>query len=288
MISKFNNLFKRDDLEEQKAFQTRVINLLKKQYPTYKFEKSENPSILIYNENKLGLTNLYNKFLLGSQTNYELIELANEHFENVFSIDFDSLKQEKSWDEVRKLIFPQIMPIEYKGQFPVVNFPLGEEVLIGFVIDSEKAYQYVTKDNLKEWKIEVSELEKTALENLAEISHDIEMTFVPPPNTMFVINTMDGFDAVRILLPDLQDFIAEKLGKSFYFGISNRDFLICWSKNSDADFQTTVRNQIAVDFTERPYPLSKFTFEFQINGKIVQNSFQKSANEDKQNWISNN
>lgn len=159
------------------------------------------------------------------------------------------------------------MPINFISQMPLINFLFGDEVAIGVVIDDEKSYQYVTQENLQNWDILKDELYQAAIENLIDKSFDLEMTFIPPPNGIIVLNTMDSFDAVRILAPQMQDFFVEKLVNTFYFGIPNRDFLICWSKQGDDDFQNSIKKQIAEDFEEQPYPLSKCVFAFdKING----------------------
>lgn len=288
MISKFKNQFKKHDLDEKQAFQNRVVSFLKKQYPAASFKKSDDSLVIFCNENKLGLTNLYAKFLLTAQTNYELKELATKHFEIVFSADILIESTEKSWTDTKSFILPQLMPIEYTKQFPTISFPLSHEVVIGFVVDDEKAYRYVTKDDLENWKISDLDLRQKAIDNLTDKSFDLEMTFVPPPNGIVVVDTMDSFDAVRILVPHLQEFFAEKLGKPFHFGIPNRDFLICWSKRGDADFQTSIKQQIATDFEERPYPLSKYVYELDEKGEIKQLRMLDNESENKQNWIRNN
>ena len=288
MVSKFTNLYKKNDLEEQKSFQNRVLNLLQKNYPEVKFTKSDDPLIIFYDENKLGLSNLYAQFLLTSQTNFELMELATEHFEKVFGLKDLIENIEKSWEETRSLILPQLMPVEYTEKFRAIGLPFGKDVNIGFVVDDEKAYRYVTEEDLKNWSVAESELRESAIGNLAQKSSNLEMTFMPPPNGMFVINTMDSFDAARILLPSLQVFFGEKLGKPFYFGVPNRDFLICWSKQGDQNFQKFVRKQIADDFEERPYPLSKYAFEFDEIEGVKQLSDFGSQAAGKQNWTSNN
>lgn len=269
MISRFNNLFKKNDLDEQRAFQSRVYEFLEKNYPHRKFEKSSDVMVIVCGENQLGLTNLYSKFLLTSQSNYEFNELAKEHFKNVFANQILVVESE-TFEEIKSRILPQIMPAEYRDQMSLLSDDLGDQAVVGFVIDGETTYQYVNRQTFENWQIEFSEFKKIAVANLAEISNDLQMTFVPMPTAMIVINTQDGFDSARILVPHIREFLAEKLGKSFYFGIPNRDFLICWSKDAEKNFQQTLRNQIALDFKERPYPLSKYTFEFCEDGQIKQ------------------
>ena len=180
------------------------------------------------------------------------------------------------------------MPVEYSAKYRAIGFPFGGEVNIGFVIDDEKAYRYVTEEDLKHWSVGDADLRAAAIGNLAQKSSNLEMTFIPPPNGMFVINTMDSFDAARILLPSLQVFFGEKLGTPYYFGIPNRDFLICWSRRGDRNFQNFIKKQIADDFGERPYPLSKYAFEFDEIGGVRQVSEFETNAPGKQNWTSNN
>jgi hypothetical protein len=78
---------------------------------------------------------------------------------------------------------------------------------------------------------------------------------------------MDGFDAVRIIVPEFQQLIAEHIGTPFYVGVPNRDFLICWSKSDDKEFQNQMWSQVSTDFTERPYPLSGRAFE--VNSESI-------------------
>lgn len=286
MISKFKNQFRKSDLDEKNAFCVRVINVLKEIFPSYGFVCDEDAEVIKVNELKLGLTNLRSKFLLTSQTNFELKELIKEHFVALFTIlDSDEYGENLSWDFVKTLLMPQLMPSEFITQMPVINFPFGNDVVIGVVVDSEKSYQYVTQENLQSWSISEKEVYQTAIQNLIEKSFDIEMTFVPPPNGIIVVDTLDSFDAVRILAPQMQEYFAEKLGDTFYFGIPNRDFLICWSKQGDEEFQDTMKRQIANDFEERPYPLSKFVFEFDENDGIRQ---LKDFESNMENWIANN
>lgn len=271
MISKFKNQFKKSDLDEKNAFCIQVVGVLQNIFPNHDFVCDENGEVIKVDELKLGLTNLRSKFLLTSQTSFELKELVKEHFSSLFNVlELNETDENLSWDSAKSLVTLQLMPIEFVSQMPVINFPFGDEVAVGIVIDGEKSYQYVTSDDLQSWGVSKEEIYQSAIENLMEKSFDLEMTFVPPPNGIVVVDTMDGFDAVRILAPQMQDFFAEKLGDTFHFGIPNRDFLICWSKRGDDEFQKAMKRQIAEDVEEQPYPLSRSIFEFDKNNGISQ------------------
>ena len=270
MISKFTNLFKKENLEEQKAFQSQVLRYLKERHPNQRFLETDDPLVILCGENKLGLSNLYAQFLLTSKTGYELKELIDEHFDKFLSSRNLMDEGVPVWSKIEPSIMPQLMPAEFVDQFPVVSFPFSSDVFLGFVIDSEKAYRYVSRDELVEWNIKEAKLYETAIENLKRKSRDLEITVFPPPNKIAVINTMDSFDAVRIILPGLRKFFAEDFGSPFCFGIPNRDFLVCWSKGNSPEFLHHMQKRVEDDFNERPYPLSRFSFEIDETGNILQ------------------
>ena len=70
------------------------------------------------------------------------------------------------------------------------------------------------------------------------------------------IETKDGFDAARILIPKLREFLAGRLGNPFRFAIPNRDFLICWNTGTSTLFSDFTASKIRKDFETQPYPLS--------------------------------
>jgi hypothetical protein len=96
------------------------------------------------------------------------------------------------------------------------------------------------------------------------------MMIAPLPVGLVVVNTSDSFDAARILLPDLRGFFAAQIGSPFFVGIPNRDFLICYSAQTDEKTLKNIRNQIATDYDERPYPLSKNIFIVDGKNEIKQ------------------
>lgn len=275
MISKFKNAFKKNDLDEKNAFRQKVMEILKKKFPDYAFTDGEDFEQIKVEADKdigltIGLTNLKAKFLLSSQTTNDLEAIVEEQFASLQSnIEYvKNLDKQENWETVKSKLLLQIMPTEFAAKTPLLNFPLGDEVIIGIAIDDEKSYRYVTDKDLESWKVSDDEVYQTALENLSEKSKGIEMMVVP--NNLIIVNTLDSFDAARILLPELRKFFTENLGTPFYFGIPNRDFLICFSADADEEMQQNIRNQIKSDVGERPYPLSKHTFIVDGKNEIKQ------------------
>lgn len=270
MISRFINKFRKTDGDEQRAFQNRVLNVLREIYPGKPFSLADDPLSLRSEGEVLGLTNLRSHFLLTTQTDADLRTIVADHFGGVWASLGLANREGMAWNEARSMVMPQLMPEEFLTKLDLASFEFGGDVVIGLVIDSEKAYSYVTADDLARWDIDKESVYASALANLDGRSLDLEATVIPGENGLIVVNTLDSFDAARILLPRLQGKFAEILGSPFNFGVPNRDFLICWSRAGDDEFQNSMRTQIAHDCEERPYPLSPFAFEASEDGSIEQ------------------
>jgi uncharacterized protein YtpQ (UPF0354 family) len=68
---------------------------------------------------------------------------------------------------------------------------------------------------------------------------------------LILFQTMDGYDASRVLLPTLHDRLREHLGSPFAAGIPNRDILLCF--RNDDDTVSRLRDQIADDHRKMPH-----------------------------------
>jgi hypothetical protein len=87
--------------------------------------------------------------------------------------------------------------------------------------------------------------------------------------SFFVVGTQDGFDAARIAVPKIRMAFGGKLGFPFYFGIPNRDFLICWSATDGTGVLQFAREKLRHDFQQQPYPISPSIFQVAADGKIT-------------------
>ncbi len=270
MTSRFTRLFKKSDGDEQRAFQTKVLTLLGELHPDKSFEGSDDPQTILFDKQTLGLTNIRSNFLLGSQTEGDLRDIVSEHFQNVLAGLILTERDELNWERSKGLLKPQMMPKDFLEKIPLISRPFGLEIVIGFVIDSEKAYSYVSRADVDRWGVDEQEIQDAALDNLNAASKGMELQVFPGTNSFAVVNSMDGFDAARITLPEFREVFGENIGSPFYFGVPNRDFLICWSKGGDAAFQRQMQSQISQDFDERPYPLSRSVFEALESGEIRQ------------------
>lgn len=270
MSSNFVNLFKKSDRDEQRAFQRKVHAVVSRLYPDRNFSLTDDPFTLKSDGQVVGLTNLHSNFLLSSQTESVLEELAHAHFDAVIK-GTETAARELPWEEARNYLMPQLMPLELLAKSPVelLHELVVEGLYLGFVLDTADSYSYVNREDQKRWGVRADAISEAAFVNLQERSQGIEMMAFPVQNAFFIINTMDGFDAVRLLSREMREVIAEHVGEPFYAGIPNRDFLICWSKSADSEFQSKMSLQVAADSDQRPYPLSRRVLEVSGDGNIM-------------------
>jgi len=278
MISRFINKFKKDDLDEQRSFQRKVHAIVSKLNPDRTYELGDDPATMESDGIVYGLTNLHAKFLLSGRSNAELEELVVEVFKESDPRIADADK-DIPWEEARSNLMPQLMPEAFVRIAPIelVHRPFVDGVTLGFVIDAEASYHYVNVEMRDKWRVDNDTLQSVAFENLNQRSKGIEMMAFPGDNAFFVINTTDGFDAVRILLPQIKEVISEQIGSPFFAAVPNREFLICWSATGDQEFQEKMRQQVLSDFDEQPYPLSRSAFEVLENGEIREFSAARDA-----------
>ncbi len=267
MSNFINDLIKGKDYDDKIQFRVQAIKILREMFPDRKIREGDQPDLIFFEEMQCSLQNVHAKYLASSKTTFELKEIIKEHFTSITAV-LEKIEEiaEKTFDEVKSLIFPQLMPLEFTDKMPVVNFEFGGSVKIGIVVDDDRTYRYATQSDLERWEITEFELYELALENLERKSEAIPMMALG--EDALIIQTRDSFDAVRILLPKMREFLNGHLDSPFNFGIPNRDFLICWSNRADADLQQKLRQQIKKDFHEQAYPLSETPFSLDSEGQI--------------------
>jgi hypothetical protein len=253
------------------VFRDRVIAIAGELFPDVEFKSlHDEPDVVLAGEMRLGLQNIRAKFQLEQHSEDDLRALVEDHFGPVIHKEAPSL-DDFSLDELRDRIFPQVMPSEYvdAAPFPLVSFPLASGIRIGLVADFPQTYMYLRKEDLARWSISQDAVYEIALENLEEASRGVDIHLTENGSETFLaIESGDGYDAVRILVPGMQKFFSSHLGETFRFGIPNRDFLICWRIDGSEVFHEKMEAKIIQDNSERPYPLSSSVFVRNSEGNI--------------------
>ncbi len=252
-------------------FQHLVLAAARELFPDSSFvPHPDSEESIMAGEHQVGLQNLRAKFELTEKSMEDLKNLLKQHLGPILATDLPDLA-ELSLEEVRVRVQPQIMPDDYTASAPVpiVSFPMSSQMNVGIVADFPQTYMYVREQDLQRWEITKEALYEMALANLEVTCQNLQMNLLgKDPNVMIAIQTGDGYDAARILVPSLQKFLASHLGETFRFAVPNRDFLICWRLDCEHDFHENISATIAKDHLERPYPLSSSVFVRNSEGNI--------------------
>lgn len=232
-------------------FQDFVLEVVQKEFPAQKFRKGTDAETLLSETQQFGLTNLYRKYELEeSSIKSEIIDSFKE------ILTSKQADKKFSWEQAKVKLRPQITHKDYlKVQPKLAYTPLAVDLILAYVLDLGSVNQYVTTDDVTEWKRTQKDIYEISLQNLEGISKGLAIQAMG--NDIVIIATSDSYDAVRALLPRLQTKMQERLGTEFRIGIPNRDFLIFWSKRLDAEGVRKLQKQVSEDFAKMPYPLTE-------------------------------
>lgn len=262
----FRSFFKKRAEEEPESFRDRVLKYVRVAFPKEKFEiSSSKDDVILVKDFEIGLQNLKIKFDQSDRSQQTFEQLVQEHFQFVLT----GPQSIPDFALARDILKPQIMPLEYTQQASILSFPFGRTLAIGIVLDREQGYVYLNSETLAKWNKTEKELLDIAISNLDTASRQMKMEASNSDEAKWVgIEEKDGFDAARILIPNLRKFLASRLGSPFRFGIPNRDFLICWNTEASKKFSDFSVTKLKKDFNSQPYPLSDHIFEVADDGTI--------------------
>lgn len=244
-------------------FREFALCVLRERFHDADFTPANEPLVIRFGDHEFGLQSSMAAFLRDSLTSDETRELIVTHFERMLAdLSPNQGPSPVPWSEAEIRLRPQIMPIEYLEQAPapLLAWELNDDVAIAIVVDHENSYSYVREEDLSVWAKTREAVREQAVENLNKASAGMQMQSSDGPDKFVGIQVADGYDAVRILIPKLREFLASQLGSPFYVGIPNRDFLICWSAACSQRFHDFARAKVAKDFEIQPYPLSPEVF----------------------------
>lgn len=211
---------------------------------------------------------------------YSAYAEAPEHLDLVYSTLLRVLRQQtpardaRTFAEVADRVMPMLKPIAllnavFERKLPMLAYrPFLADLIIAYVIDEPQSVAYINERHLERWGIGEHQLHERALANLAARTqaHAHFLMTGEGAQRLIVANTQDGYDATRLLLPDLLASWQPHFPGNMVIGIPNRDFLIAFS-DADEGILTSVAHQIQLDAAQREYGLTDQLFTIK-NGQI--------------------
>ncbi|WP_029214418.1 DUF1444 family protein [Kallotenue papyrolyticum] len=175
------------------------------------------------------------------------------------------LPPDRSEDDPETLlerVMPMLKPLALlqavrERRLPLLAYrPLVGQLMLAYVIDEGRSVAYINEDHLRTWRVDEALLHRRALANLRR------RPWRPQPGrlgsgaqSLLIFNSGDGYDATRVILPELFSEFAASIPGRLVLGVPNRDFLIAFS-DADPEIVERIRAQIARDQRAQQYPLS--------------------------------
>ena len=251
---------------DRAAFFDAVADIAKRLLTRCEIQPQADDFSLQIDEMVLRLDNLYLQY---RQAPEALDELAGQAL-HAFVTGRERYSDLMGYDQARQHLMPILRP---KGtcqkDLPatLASVEFVNEAVIHFVIDQERTMRYLTLDDLHSWAVTVEQVQLYAIANLAGYRRDLRThTITDNQETLaLVLTELDGYDAARLLLPDLHARLSKALGSPFLVGVPNRDFFIAFRMDDHA-FCRRVANQVRNDFASMDHPVCERLFLISRDG----------------------
>jgi uncharacterized protein YtpQ (UPF0354 family) len=243
-------------LMNREQFIEQVIGVTRDKFPAATISRAVEPFCLLINGQLAPLENLYRSANLQPDHSTTFIE---QWVLEMIRASEGTPDLNASFEELSERIMPVVLKEARTSDHPsrMLVEPLLPGLMIAYAIDSQRSLWYISEPTFKKWKITREALHEKALENLVAKSQAIAAHAAQDPDgsiNLILFQTMDGFDASRLLLPTLHDRLREHLGSPFVAGIPNRDILLCF--RDDDETVERLREQIDADYQKMPHPIT--------------------------------
>jgi uncharacterized protein YtpQ (UPF0354 family) len=240
----------------REQFLDQVIAIVKARFPLVKLARADQSFSLKLNGHVAALENLYRGVVLRPD---EMQHQVERWAVELIRASEGTPDADASFQELKERILPMVLaqlPDE-PGASGVYTQPLIEGLQVAYAVDNDRTINYVLRSTFTRWNVPLEELHQTAIENLIARSEAISAHAAQDEDgkiNLILFQTMDGFDASRILLPTLHERLREHLGSPFVAGIPNRDILLCF--RNDDDTIDRLREQIKRDYQSMPHQVT--------------------------------
>ena len=238
----------------REQFVEHVLQYVHEKFPLVKISRGKEPFSMLVNGHLASMENVYRMAVLQPEDVRHHVERWVVELVRAAEGTPD---RTGSFEELRDRILPMIVADGERDRRTMVTEPLLEGLSVAYAIDSDRTIAYIPESQFNEWSVDRETLHEAAIENLVKRSESMSAHAAQDEDgkiNLILFQTMDGYDASRILLPTLHERLREHLGSPFVAGIPNRDILLCF--RDDEETVGRLRNQIADDYRKMPHQVT--------------------------------
>jgi uncharacterized protein YtpQ (UPF0354 family) len=237
-------------------FVDKVIEIVKQRFPLAKIERIEGSFALRVNGRIAGLENVFRGATLKPDSMVHQIE---RWAVELIRVSEGTPDEEADFDKLKERILPAVVNEAFAeaASSQLVQEPFVADLKIVYALDSDRTISYLQRQTINQWNLSDEELHDLAIDNLVKRSEAIAAHAAQNEDgqiDLILFQTLDGYDAARLLLPTLHDRLKEHLGSPFCAGVPNRDILLCF--RNDEKTVNRLRDQIAKDYQQMPHQVT--------------------------------
>ena len=238
----------------REKFVEKVLAIAADKFPLLKIARADQPFSLKVNGNVATLENLYRTAMLHADDMQHQIE---RWIVELLRASEGTPDREGSFADLRERVMPIILN-DRPGTAvdpSTVSQPLVTGLRIGYAIDGDRTIAHIPDSQFRAWGVTLDDLHEAALENLVSRSEKMAAHAAQDEETgevnLIIFQTMDGYDASRVLLPNLHERLRQYLGSPFVAAIPNRDILLCF--RDEPETVDRLKEQIRSDHRRLPH-----------------------------------
>ena len=239
----------------REQFVDQVLHYVHEKFPLVKISRGKEPFSMLVNGHLASMENVYRMAVLQPDDTRHHIERWVVELVRAAEGTPD---RTGSFEELRDRILPMIVADGERDRRTMVTEPLLDGLSVAYAIDSDRTIAYIPEQQFDDWGIDRQTLHEAAIENLVKRSESMSAHAAQDEDgkiNLILFQTMDGYDASRVLLPNLHEKLREHLGSPFVAAIPNRDILLCF--RNDDDTVERLREQVEADHKRMPHGVTE-------------------------------
>ncbi|GGF15587.1 hypothetical protein [Flavobacterium limi] len=198
--------------------------------------------------------------------NYERDSDESHIDELVDVIVAHSLKNE-DWESIKDKIYIQFIPNDFDFE-NIVNEKVTNEFSKVFVLNINNGFSFITKEDLFDWKKDLSELEKQADYNLERLLDKVKIEFEDVDNhKLGMINIEEvSLKSSCLFYSKIKSLVQDNIGFPFYAVIPVRDFCYIFAEEDLEYFSQRLGSVVLDEYNNSGYPITTEILRFSETG----------------------